>query len=557
MAKVGAPKPVDLSAAQARLAALLARMQKEVVTPAELHRALKEAGVEADRAQGIQTLTAADRVPRYTIKMVQATGQSTLEERYAELVRTGFNVFCVRAGTILLDMLTDSGTGAQSDAQWAAMMLADERYAHSVTYEEFIPIAQRIFGKEFILPVHQGRAAERITFPVLLRALVAARKTEGKEVACLGNTYFDTTRALITAEEAVVIDSPCAAAKNTQDYDPFKGNADIDHMRAMIEKYGPANIGFVMMTVVNNCIGGQPVSMENLRAAHALAKEYKLLFLLDAARIFENAYFIQQREPGYQGKSISEIVGEMTKLADVILMSAKKDAIANMGGIIATNNHELYDLFLTLCIAGEGHYSYGGMSGRDLAALTVGLQEGQDQEYLRARINQVAELGNGFRRLGIPTQWPTGSNGVFVDARQFLDHVHELFFPAQRLCAEIYHRYGIRPVEIGLSLHGRDKKGIKVLPGLDLVRFTVPRRTFTGDHIAYILWALEELAGKRDEIGGLVYNVEGGGNGHFTSTFKPVSVAEIPGLEIGVRRYFFDVPRPPFSSIYLPPNARK
>ena len=470
------------------------------------------------------------------------------------MIRTGNNVFKVKAETIFLDLLTDSGTGALSDRGWAEIMAADERYAHSATYEKFIPIAQEVFDLRYVLPVHQGRAAENIACTVLLSEMVRRRAEQGKKVVCLGNTYFDTTFFNASRQGARVINSPCREALDTDTYYPFKGNADIEQMRALIEEHGPENIGFIVMTVVNNAIGGQPVSLANLKAAHQLAKEHNILFILDAARMFENAYFIKKREEEYRDRSIQEIVHEMTALADLIWMSAKKDAIANMGGLLATNNEDIYRQITPLCILIEGHYSYGGMSGRDLAALALGLREGLAEDYLRSRINQVEEFGNGFRRLGFPIQWPPGSNGIFLDARGFLSHVDPRFFPAQRLCAEIYERYGIRPVEIGLSLAGRDENGVKIMPPTDLVRFTVPRRVFSSDHLDFILGALNELYDERENIGGMVYNVEGLGNGHFTSTFTRVNLQEIPALVSDVEKDF-NTPKLTLSGGYLPPNA--
>ncbi len=509
-----------------------------------------------DQRLGIRTLGPRDIIPPFVTKTIQYTSTSTMPDRLTEMWRTGYNVFKVKAGTIFIDLLTDSGTGAQSDEQWAEILSADERYAHSVTYEKFIPIARDIFGKRYILPVHQGRAGENIAFSVLLQTLIKKAKEAGKTVVCTGNTFFDTTVGNANHQGALVVDATCPESQKTDKYYPFKGNADVDQIKQIIKEYGPENVGFIVMTVVNNTIGGQPVSMANLKAVKELAREHGILFILDAARIFENAYFIKKREKGYSRKSIKDIVREMAGLADIILMSAKKDAIANMGGLIATNDKRLYTLFQTLGILIEGHYSYGGLSGRDLAALGQGLEEGINEDYLRSRINQVTELGNGFRRLGIPIQWPPGSNGIYMDARKFLPEVDPLFFPAQRLCTEIYIRYGIRPVEIGLSLAGRDANGIKVIPPTDLVRFTIPRRVLTGDHMAYILACLEELYDLRDRIGGLVYDKEGLGNGHFTSTFLPVSRYQISRLRGEVKEYF-SRPLATYASDYLPPNARK
>ncbi|MFH2034338.1 MAG: tryptophanase [Candidatus Margulisiibacteriota bacterium] len=508
-----------------------------------------------DNHLGIIPLSPQDLVPPYIIKTVQYTSSVTEADRAAELRYTGNNVFCVKAGTIFLDFLTDSGTGAQSDRQWAEIMGADERYSHSVTFEQFVPTVQQVFGKEFVLPVHQGRAAENIAFTVLLQHLMEKARSENKQIVCIGNTYFDTTHGNTARQGAQVRTANCPECNETEKYFPFKGNADVDKLAEIIKEVGPENIGFMVMTVVNNTVGGQPVSLKNLKAAHALAKQHGILLILDAARIFENAYFIKVREEEYKDKSIQEIVLEMTRLADVVLMSCKKDAIANMGGLIATSDRDLYKMFETYCILIEGHYSYGGMSGRDLAALKQGLIEGSEFEYLRSRINQVTELGNGFRRLGLPIQWPPGSNGVFLDGRKFLDHVNHLFFPAQRICAEIYRRYGIRPVEIGLSLAGRGADGKRIIPDLDLVRFTVPRRVYTGEHMAFVLSALETLYQDRGNIGGLMFDKEGMGNGHFTSTFKLVSPGEIPQLLPEVERYF-SAPLRVYDQSYLPPNAR-
>jgi len=524
------------------------------LSPAKVKKQITEINQLLDEIMGIKTLQAVDLVPPWIIKTVQFNSNSTPEDRLKELERTGNNVFMVKAETIILDYLTDSGTGAQSDEQWAKIMTADERYSHSKTYEEFIPVAQKLFSKKFVLPVHQGRSAENLVFSSLLNSLVERASHQDKKIICTGNSFFDTTIGNVQSNGAKVISADCPESERTNEYFDFKGNADVDKVKSIIKEHGSENIGFIVMTVVNNTIGGQPVSLQNLRAIHKIAKEHNILFLLDSARIFENAYFIQQREPGYQDKSIEEITKQMTELADVILMSGKKDGIVNMGGLIATNDENLYKLFLNRCILIEGHYSYGGMSGRDLAAFTQGLQEGSRQEHLRQRINQVTEFGNGFRRLGLPIQWPPGSNGIFLDAREFLPHIDKNFFPAQRLCAEIYWRYGIRPVEIGLSLVGRDETGIKSIPAKDFVRFTVPRRVYTKEHLDFTLEALSNLYAIREEIGGLVYKKEGLGNGHFTSTFDMVAVDDIPKLLPAVLKDF-KTPKQTYKQTYFPPNA--
>lgn len=506
-----------------------------------------------DKKMEIKALSAEDLLPPWIIKTVQMGSSSTETERRQELIRTGNNVFMVRAETIALDLLTDSGTGAQSDIQWGKILGADERYAHSITYEEFLSTAQVVFDTNFILPVHQGRSAENIVFTMLLRNAVAEAAKRGKAVVCTGNSFFDTTLGNCFNNGAQVITADCPESENTGQYFDFKGNADPQKIISIIEKAGPKNIGFILMTVVNNTIGGQPVSMKNLKEIWAIAKRYNILLLLDAARIFENAYFIKQRETGYENKSINKIVREMASLADVVLMSCKKDAIVNMGGLVATRDKRLYELFRTRCILVEGHYSYGGMSGRDLAALEQGLKEGREESHLRQRINQVAEFGNQLKRLGIPIQWPTGSHGVFLDARKFLPHIDKNFFPAQRLCAEIYRRYGIRPVEIGLSMVGRDINGIKIIPATDLVRFTVPRRVYTGEHLRFIAEALADMFEHREKIGGLMYDREGTGNGHFTSTFKMVEPKQIPILRDEVLKDFM-TPKTTYKDNYLPPN---
>jgi tryptophanase len=321
---------LNLSGFQAKAARLTVLAQQGKIQPQALYKELGALRLELDAALGIKTKTAFDLVPPFIIKTVQPTSTSTQQARQEQLDQTGYNVFNVAASTITLDLLTDSGTGALSDAAWSKIMSADERYAHSITYKEFIPVAQAVFNKQHILPVHQGRAAEKVVFPALLRKMIEQAKLDHRTIVCLGNTYFDTTFAMASAEGAKVIDAPCPESEDTDTYYAFKGNADIAAMEQHIKDNGAKNIGFIVMTVVNNSIGGQPVSMENLKQAYELAKKNNILFLLDAARIFENAYMIQQREAGYQDKSIDEIVHEITGLADVILMSAKKDAIANM-----------------------------------------------------------------------------------------------------------------------------------------------------------------------------------------------------------------------------------
>jgi tryptophanase len=537
-----------------KIAELNGLVSSDNFNPVAVRKQVTDINRLLDEAAGIKTLRAADLIPPWIIKTVQFNSTSTPEDRRKELERTGNNVFMVKAETIILDYLTDSGTGAQSDKQWAKIMTADERYSHSQTYEEFQPVAQKIFGKKFVLPVHQGRSAENLVFSSLLKDLVERANRQGKKIICTGNSFFDTTIGNTQNNGAKVISADCPESARTNEYFDFKGNADVDRIASIIKEYGPENIGFIVMTVVNNTIGGQPVSLQNLKAVHQIAKENNILFLLDSARIFENAYFIQQREAGYKNVPIEKIITQMTELSDVILMSGKKDGIVNMGGLIATDDENLYQLFLNKCILIEGHYSYGGMSGRDLAAFTQGLKEGSNQEHLRQRINQVTEFGNGFRRLGLPIQWPPGSNGIFLDAREFLPHVDKNFFPAQRLCAEIYWRYGIRPVEIGLSLVGRDEAGIKNIPAKDFVRFTVPRRVYAKEHLEFTLEALSELYSVRDEIGGLIYKKEGLGNGHFTSSFETVPIKDIPKLLPAVLKDF-NTPKKTYQQTYFPPNA--
>lgn len=539
---------------QAKIAHLSKLATTGSISPHQFRCAMVDIERERDLAMGIKTLSAADRAPMHCTKMVQLLDKTTLAQRQAEIIRTGYNVFNVQAETIYLDLLTDSGTNAMSDKQWAEMILGDERYAFSKTYMKFVDVATRIFNKKHVIPVHQGRAAENVAFEVLLKGVVEARQKTGQKVYCLGNTYFDTTHAHVVSRGVEAIDAPCPEGADTQTYFDFKGNADVAKLEALIKEKGAENIGFIVMTVVNNTIGGQPVSMENLKAVKALAEKYKITYIIDAARIDENAYFIKQREKGYENKSIAEIVQEMSDLADIVLMSGKKDGISNMGGLIATSNEQLYKLFRDRCILIEGHFTYGGMSGRDLAALTQGLLEGIDEDYLRARINQVTELGNELRRWGIPIQWPAGSNGIFVDGRLFFPQIHPMLFPAQSLCAHMYLYYGIRPVEIGLSLAGRDAEGYKVIPVNDLARFTIPRRVFSGDHMALVVEALVGLFNMQNQIGGLTYEEEGAGNGHFTSTFRLIPFDQMSAMLPSVEAYFKQA-KHTYAVNYLPPNA--
>lgn len=422
--------------------------------------------------------------------MVEPIRMSTRAEREQWIKDAHYNLFQLPADQVYIDCLTDSGTGAMSDRQWAALMTGDESYAGSRSFFELRNVISRLTGFEYVIPTHQGRAAENVLFSHLVH--------EGDVVP--GNSHFDTTKGHIEARKATAIDCTIAEAKNTQLELPFKGNVDIDLLDETLAKHAN-RVAFVIVTVTNNTAGGQPVSMQNLRDVRRVADKYGKRVILDSARFAENAYFIKTREEGYADKTIKEITREMFSYADGMTMSAKKDGIVNMGGFIATRHADWYEGAKKYCIPFEGYLTYGGMNGRDMAALAVGLDENTEFDNLATRIRQVQYLASRLDEFGIPYQRPAGGHAIFVDARLVLTKVPKEEFPAQTLAIELYKEAGVRGCEIGYILADRDPVTRENrFGGMDFLRLCIARRVYTNNHMDVIAVALKNVFDRRDSI---------------------------------------------------------
>lgn len=426
----------------------------------------------------------------WKIKMVEPIRKSTRAEREEWLKAANYNVFQLRAEQVYIDCLTDSGTGSMSDRQWSAMMLGDESYAGATSFYKFEETVRRILGLHYVIPTHQGRAAENVLFSFLVK--------EGNVIP--GNAHFDTTKGHIEARKAFAIDVTTDDAKDAQLEVPFKGNVSLEKLEKVL-KENPGNVPFIVLTVTNNTVGGQPVSMENIKATCALCHRYGVPVVMDSARFAENAYFIKTREPGYADKTIKEIVLEMYADADAATMSCKKDAIVNMGGFIATRKEDWYEGAKSFCIPYEGYLTYGGLNGRDLNAVAVGLDENTEFDMLETRIHQVQYLAKKLDEYGIPYQRPVGGHGVFIDADKVLTHVPKEEFPAQTLTCELYLEAGIRGCEIGYMLADRDPVTHENrFGGLDLLRLAIPRRVYTDNHMDVIAAALKNVYDRREQV---------------------------------------------------------
>ena len=426
----------------------------------------------------------------WRIKMVEPIKKSTREEREQWMKEADYNLFQLRSEQVYIDCLTDSGTGAMSDRQWAAVMMGDESYAGSSSFFHLKETINKITGFEYVIPTHQGRAAENVLFSHLVKA--------GSIVP--GNSHFDTTKGHIESRKATALDCTIDEAKDTQLEIPFKGNVDPKKLEKALAEHHE-NVPFIIVTITNNTAGGQPVSMQNLREVRAIADKYGKRVVLDSARFAENAYFIKTREEGYADKTIKEIALEMFSLADGMTMSAKKDGIVNMGGFIATRHEDWYEGAKRFCIPFEGYLTYGGMNGRDMEALAVGLDENTEFDNLETRIHQVEFLAGLLDEYGIPYQRPVGGHALFVDADKLLTKVPKEEFPAQTLAIELYLEAGVRGCEIGYILADRDPVTRENrFGGLDLLRLCVARRVYTDNHMRVIAAALKNVYDRRDEI---------------------------------------------------------
>jgi tryptophanase len=445
----------------------------------------------------------------FRIKSVEPLTMTTEAQRETYLVQANYNLFSLKSEHVLIDLLTDSGTSAMSSRQWAGIQLGDESYAGSPSYYRFEAAVKELAPFKHIIPTHQGRAAEKILFSIVGGA--------GKVIP--NNTHFDTTRANIEATNCQALDLVKQAGLDPQLIQPFKGDMDLERLRELLETRHD-DIPLVMLTITNNSGGGQPVSMANIQAVKALCDEFNKPLFLDACRFAENAYFIKLREAGYAHKSPKEIVQEMFSYCDGMTMSAKKDALVNMGGWLALNDDDLAVKARNVLILTEGFPTYGGLSGRDLEAIAIGLEEVVEEDYLNYRISSTAYLGNALDKLGIPIVKPVGGHAVYIDARAMLPHIKPLEYPGQALAIEMYRLGGIRACEIGTVMFGQQADGSEQPAAMDLVRMAIPRRVYTQSHIDYCIECLSEVNTNKRWLKGVTINWQPPALRHFTAHFS-------------------------------------
>ena len=446
----------------------------------------------------------------FKIKCVEPLGFTTRVEREAALRKGGYNMFNVPSDKVLIDLLTDSGTSAMSSEQWAGIMRGDEAYAGARSFYVFENSVRELTGCREVIPVHQGRAAERILFSII----------GGKGKTFLSNSHFDTTRANIEVTGAEAVDLPAPGALEFEKYGDFKGDMDLRALESRL-KSKAAGVPLVLMTVTNNSLGGQPVSMRNLRETSELCRAFKVPFFLDCARFAENAWFIKRREKGYADRPVVDIAREMFSFAQGCMMSAKKDALVNMGGFLAMNDADLARRCREALIIGEGFSTYGGLAGRDLEAIAIGLREVLDEEYLRYRIRSIEYLGDGLRKAGVPFVEPPGGHGIYVDAKRLLPHIPPHEYPAQALVCELYLAGGIRAVEIGSLMFGKHRDGLFEPAPMELVRLAVPRRVYTQSHIDFVVEVFAEIVQRSRSIRGLKLIEASEHLSHFTAKLAP------------------------------------
>ncbi|MBI5496383.1 MAG: tryptophanase [Deltaproteobacteria bacterium] len=447
----------------------------------------------------------------FRIKSVEAIRTTTEEQRRKAIQEAGHNVFLLHAEDVLIDLLTDSGTGAMSAAQWGALMQGDESYAGSRSFYRFRDVVQKLTHLKHVIPTHQGRAAERILFHTILKP--------GDVVP--NNTHFDTTRANIEVEGAEALDLVIPEGKVPSLVHPFKGNMDLGRLENVLKERGD-KVPLVMVTVTNNSGGGQPVSLENVRGIRALCSKYHKPLFIDACRFAENAWFIKQREPGQADRSPRAIAEQMFSMADGCTMSAKKDGLANIGGFLAMNDDDLAERCRNLLILTEGFPTYGGLAGYDLEAIAQGLEEVTDEAYLRYRIRSTEYLGERLDAAGVPFIKPTGGHAVYIDARAFLPHVPPAQYPGISVCNELYTLGGVRAVEIGTVMFGLKPDGTEVPPPMDLVRLAIPRRVYTQSHIDFVAEVVLEAFRRREKLRGWKFTYSPKVLRHFTARFEPV-----------------------------------
>lgn len=448
----------------------------------------------------------------YKIKMVEPIQLISRPQREEAIKRAGYNTFALRSHEVYIDLLTDSGTGAMSDDQWSAMLRGDESYAGGASYYRLRDVVESITGYPYVLPAHQGRGAEKVVLPNLI-----ARPG----MYALSNMFFDTTRAHVQLAGGRPVDLVTPEAMDTEVDHPFKGNMDLGRLEQFIAQHGADSIACIVMTVTNNSAGGQPVSMANIRQTSAIARRYGLPLLFDVARYAENAWFIKEREEGYAEKSPLEIAREMFSYGDGLMMSAKKDALVNIGGLVAFREEALFTQAGAALVPYEGFLTYGGLAGRDLEAMAVGLMEALDPAYLAHRIGQVRYLGELLRSAGVPIQWPVGGHAIFVDAKRFLPHIPADQFPGHALAVEAYIEGGVRGVEVGSLMMGRDPEtGAQLASPFEFLRLAIPRRVYSSLHMEDVADALAAVYRRREGIRGIRFTQEPKVLRHFTARFE-------------------------------------
>ncbi len=449
----------------------------------------------------------------FKIKMVEPISMSSEKERIKYLKKANYNTFLLKSDEVIIDFLTDSGTSAMSAEQWGGVMIGDESYAGSRSWLKMEAAVKNLTGHKYILPTHQGRAAERIIYGYL----------GGNGKTFISNTHFDTTRANIEFSGAEALDIAIPESNDPALIHPFKGNIDVERLDNLIKEKGAENIGAVILTVTNNSGGGQPVSMKNTREVSAICKKHNVLFLLDCCRVAENAYFIKDREEGFENKTFKEIAQEMFSYTDGAAMSSKKDALVNMGGFLSLRDKKIADACTNLLIITEGFATYGGLSGRDMEALAIGLKEVFDPSYLEYRIKSTAYLGNKLHEMGVPVMMPIGGHAVYIDAKKLYPHIPVNQYPGQALVCELYLKAGIRTVEIGSVMFGKYGSNGELIPApMELVRLAIPRRVYTQSHIEYVIETFEEILKTKDQIVGIKIVEEPEFLRHFTAKFDKV-----------------------------------
>lgn len=458
------------------------------------------------------TATRASWAEPYKIKMVEPLTMTTRATRERAIAAAGYNTFLLRSEEVYIDLLTDSGTSAMSDRQWAGIMLGDEAYAGSRNYYHLEEVVQRCYGYQYFIPTHQGRGAENLISQVLIKP--------GDVIP--GNMYFTTTKAHQELAGGSFVDVVIDEAHDPTSTFPFKGNVDLEKLARVIAEHGAAKIPYLALATTVNMAGGQPISLANLRAVRALTAEHGIRIIHDMTRVAENAFMIQQLEPGESGRSVRDLVHEICSLTDGATMSAKKDALVNIGGFLATNEPKVFEEARNLVVIYEGLHTYGGLAGRDMEAMAIGIEESLDDNHIRARVGQVQYLGDQLLAAGVPIVQPIGTHGVFLDAKAFLPHLPQDFFPAQALAAELYLEAGVRAMERGIVSAGRDKvTGDHCYPALELVRLTIPRRVYTQAHMDVVAESVVRVFERRAQIGGLTMVYEPTYLRFFQARFEP------------------------------------